>query len=212
MEEEKKVDENQIVIRKRPIIITFVGIIVMILVILATLDISNRNLNSFVSDQQKYILAIEGVILAIFVVEMLSRVIRALMPAAQMGEHGGRLRLLIRIIGYAIALTSVISILSSNPTLGISVGAIAGIVVAFATQNVLGNVISTIVILNTRMIHLGEEITISTAKGVVSDINLTHTILSAEQNVIFVPNSLIVSSIVQRKKRKGGKNAGAHDW
>ena len=212
MAEENKVNDKQIVFRKRPIIITFVGIVVMILLILATLDISNRNLNSFVSDQQKYILAIEAVILAIFVVEMLGRLIRALIPAAQMGEHGGRLRLLIRIIGYAIALISIISILASNPTLGISVGAIAGVVVAFATQNVLSNVISTVVILNTRMIRIGEEIALSTTKGVVSDINLTHTILSSDQNVVFVPNSLIVSSIVQRKKRKAGKEANVHDW
>ncbi len=212
MSEENKANEKQIIIQKRPIIITFIGIVVMVLLILATQDIANRNLNSFVSEQQKYILAIEAVILAIFVVEMLGRLIRSFMPAAQLVEHGGRLRLLIRIIGYAIALTSIVSILASNPTLGISVGAIAGIVVAFATQNVLGNVISTVVILNTRMIRLGEEITVGTAKGVVSDINLTHTILSSDQNVVFVPNSLIISSIVQRKKRKSDTGAGAHDW
>jgi small-conductance mechanosensitive channel len=46
----------------------------------------------------------------------------------------------------------------------------------------------------------------------VSDINLTHTVLSIDENVVFVPNSLIVSSIIQRKKRNSDKDAGVREW
>ena len=212
MSKVNKVGEKLTVIKKRPIIITFIGTIITILLILVTLEVSHRNINTFVTSQEKYIIAMEVAILAIFMVEMLGRLVELLLPAPHILDQGARLRLLVRIIGYVIALMCVVSILASNATLGISVGAIAGVVIAFATQNILGNVIAAVVILNTRMVHIGEEITIGQTKGIVSDINLTHTILSIDDSVFYVPNSLLVSSIVQRKKRNPNKNTSVHDW
>ena len=212
MSKVNKVGEKLAVIKKKPIIITFIGIIITILLILVTLDVSHRNINTFVTSQEKYVIAMEVAILAIFIVEMLGRLVESLLPASHILDQGARLRLLVRIIGYVIALMCVVSILASNATLVISVGAIAGVVIAFATQNILGNVIAAVVILNTRMVHIGEEITIGQTKGIVSDINLTHTILSIDDSVFYVPNSLLVSSIVQRKKRNPNKNTSVHDW
>jgi hypothetical protein len=59
-----------------------------IILILVTLEVSRRNLNTFVSNQQKYIIAIEAAILAIFIVEMLARLVRLLLPAPHMAEQG----------------------------------------------------------------------------------------------------------------------------
>jgi small-conductance mechanosensitive channel len=198
--------------QKRAIIITFLGSIIMVLLIIATLEISDRNLSTFVVSQQKYILSIESTLLVAFVVEMLARLatLRSLTP--QMLEHGIRVRLIVRIMGYTIGSLSVISILASNATLGISVGAIAGVVIAFAAQNIVGSLLAAIVILSTHLVKVGEEITIGQTKGVVSNINLTHTVLSVEDDVVFIPNSLIVSSAVRRKKRNPGKNADVNDW
>ena len=122
------------------------------------------------------------------------------------------MRLIVRIVGYFIALMAVVSILASNATLGISVGAIAGIVIAFATQNIVDNVLAAVLILGTRMVRVGEEITISQTKGIVSDINLTYTVLSIDDEVVFISNSLIISSILRRKKRNSDKDASIHDW
>jgi small conductance mechanosensitive channel len=212
MSEDNKADEKPVVFKKGSVIITFSGLIITILLILATLEVGHRNISKFITSQQKYILAILAVILAVFIVEILGRLVRLILPAPQVVEQGARLRLIIRIIGYSIALISIVSILASNPTLGISVGAIAGVIIAFATQNILGSVIATVLILSTRMIRVGEEVTINQTKGIVSEINLTHTVLSIEENVVFVPNSLIVSSVVLRKKRNSSKGAGAHEW
>lgn len=212
MSKDNKVVEKLNVFQKRPVIITFLGAIITILLILATLEVSHRNINTFVSSQQKYIIAIEAVILAIFIVEMLVRLVTLRLRAPQMIEHGTRLRLIVRIAGYFIALTSVVSILASNATIGISVGAIAGVVIAFATQNIVGSVLAAVLILSTRMVRVGEEITISQTKGIVSDVNLTHTVLSIDDDVVFIPNSLIISSIVRRKKRHSNKDASVHDW
>jgi small-conductance mechanosensitive channel len=212
MLKDNKTIEKLDVFPKRPIIITGIGVIVTILLILATLEVSRRNINTFVSSQQRYIIAIEAVLLAIFIVEMVGRLVTLLLHTHQTNEHAMRLRLIVRIVGYFIALMSVVSILASNATLGISVGAIAGVVIAFATQNIVGNVLAAVLILSTRMVRVGEEITISQTKGIVSEINLTNTVLSIDDEVVFIPNSLITSSIVRRKKRNSNKDAGVHDW
>jgi len=212
MLEDNKVDEKLSVFRKKSFIITFVGAIITILLILATREVSHRNINTFVSDQQKYIIAIETAILAIFIVEMLVRLATSRSHATHMIEHITSLRLIVRIVGYFIALISIVSILASNAALGISVGAILGVIIAFATQNIVGNVLAAVLLLRTHMVRVGEEITINQTKGIVSDINLTHTVISIDDDVVFIPNSLITSSIVRRKKRNSNKDASARDW
>jgi hypothetical protein len=101
-----------------------------------TADIARRNINTFISTQQKYIIAIEAVFLAVFIIELLVSLVTVLLRTPQMIEHAMRLRLIVRIVGYFIALMSVISILASNPALGISVGAIAGVVIVSTPQAV----------------------------------------------------------------------------
>jgi small-conductance mechanosensitive channel len=204
----KKLSPSQ----KRPIIITLAGSIAMIFVVVITLEISHRQINPFITEQQKYILSLESLILVAFLVELFARLATLRSHVPQLVEHGANLRLIVRIIGYSIGSLCVISILASNPTLGISVGAIAGVVVAVATQNILGSILAAIVIVGTRIIKVGEEISIAATKGTVADIGLTHTILSVDEEVVFVPNTLIISSIIRRKKRIPGKDNTANDW
>jgi len=199
-------------IPRKPIIITLLGTIITIILIIITLDISHRNINIFITTQQKYIISIEGIILMAFIVELLVRLTTLRLHAQPIIEHGSRLRLIVRIVGYSIGSLSVVSILSANATLGISIGAITGIVIAFATQNIVGSVLAAILILSTRLVKVGEEITVSQIKGIVSDINLTHTVLSIDNEVVFIPNSLMISSIVRRKKRNTDQDTGVTDW
>jgi len=196
----------------RPVIITFSGTILMIILILATLDVSHRNVAPFITNQQKYILAIEAAGLAVFMVELVLRLATLRLHTPKMEDQRNRIRLMVRIVGYTISAISVISILASNATLGISAGAILGVVIAFATQNIVGSMLAAIIILSTRMVRVGEEITVNQTKGVIAEINLTHTVLSVGENVVFVPNSMVISNIVQRQKRTLDKDAGARDW
>jgi small-conductance mechanosensitive channel len=61
--------------------------------------------------------------------------------------------------------------------------------------------VAAVAILNTRMVHIGEEITVSGVKGLVTNINLSHTIIHVDDDVVFIPNSVMVSQAVRRKKR-----------
>jgi small-conductance mechanosensitive channel len=197
---------------KKPIVIAVIGLIISILLIMATLEISHRGLITFVATQQKYILAIESIILVTFVVELLVRLVAVLPRNALMMEVGTRLRFIVRVVGYSIGLLSIVAILASNSTLGISVGAIVGAVILFSTQNIVGSVLASMLIMGKHIIRVGEEITVGTNKGTVADINLTHTIIASEDEVIFIPNSVMISTAIRRKKRSTARDTPANDW
>jgi len=183
--------------------ITFLlaGTLLGIALILVTLEISHRNVIHFVVTQQKYIISAEAALLGVLITEMLARITSHHLHERANIIFSARFRIMIRITGYLIVIISVISILASNPTLGISAGAIAGVVIAFATQNIIGNMLAAVTILNTRMVYISEEITVFGVKGVVTNINLSHTIIHVDDDVVFIPNSVMVSQAMRRKKR-----------
>jgi small-conductance mechanosensitive channel len=185
----------------RGIFFLLAGTLLGIVLILVTLEISHRNIIRFVATQQKYIISAEAAILGVLLTEMLARISSHHLHERANVVFSTRFRIMIRITGYLIVIVSVISILASNPTLGISAGAIGGVVIAFATQNIIGNMLAAVTILNTRMVHIGEEITVSGVKGVVTNINLSHTVIHVDDDVVFIPNSVMVSQAVRRKKR-----------
>jgi small-conductance mechanosensitive channel len=105
----------------------------------------------------------------------------------------------------------VVAILSSKPTLGISVGAIVGVVVAFATQSTFASMLATVVLISARMVRAGEEISINQIKGTVLEIGLLYTIVAVENDVAYISNSLMISSIMRRKRRTPDQTARPRD-
>ena len=172
--------------------------------ILVTLEISRRKLIPFVVTQQRYIVSAEAALFGVFLIESLTGIVSRVFGRDDILQNGAHLRALVRIVGYAIALICVISILASNPSLAISIGAVTGVALIFATQNIMSSVFAAILILITRMVRVGEEITVSGTTGKIVDIRLTHTILMVGEDVVLVPNSLMVSNTVKRKKRLDG--------
>ena len=195
----------------RPNILILLAAILTVVLIVGTKEISRRNLSSFISTEEKYILGFEVAALSILVVEMLVGLVSRRLHGHQMTQLGTNLRLTVRIAGYLIASVCVVSILSSNPALGISVGALAGVVVAFATQSTLGSVLATVVLISGRMVRVGEEISISQTKGTVVQIGLLHTIVEIEDDIAYVPNSLMIASIMRRKRRTLDRSAGPRE-
>jgi small conductance mechanosensitive channel len=197
---------------KRPLIITLAGTILMIVVMSVTLEISHRQIFTFITSQERYVISAEGVLLVAFIVEMLVRLATLYSHAQMLVDYGSRIRLLVRIIGYCSGLLVVVSVLASNATLGISVGAIAGALVIFSSQNILSNILAAVLVLSTRMFRIGEDITVGQTSGKVSDITLTHTLISSQDDVVFVPNSVMISNAIRRKKRALDKNSDVKKW
>jgi small-conductance mechanosensitive channel len=186
---------------RRWIVLLIIGVFLGIVLILVTLEIIHRNIIPFAVNQQKYIISAEAALVGVLLTESLAQIASRTMHERANRIFTARFRIMIRITGYLIAIVSVISILASNPTLGISAGAIAGVVIAFATQNIIGNMLAAMTILNTHMVQIGKEITVSGVKGMVVDINLSHIIVHVDDDVVYVPNTLMVSQTVRRKRR-----------
>ena len=82
---------------------------------------------------------------------------------------------------------------------------------AFATQSTVGSVLATVVLISTRMVRVGEEISISQTTGTVLQIGLVHTMVAIEDDVAYVPNSLMITSIMRRKRRTLDRAAGPRE-
>jgi small-conductance mechanosensitive channel len=91
------------------------------------------------------------------------------------------------------------------------------VVFGLAAQSTLSNMIAGFSLVLYRPIRVGDQIQLNTPKGLITAsvelISLGYTILlDSEQDHVFVPNSVMMSTIVIRKDAPGGAAAmGAAD-
>jgi small conductance mechanosensitive channel len=111
------------------------------------------------------------------------------------------IRILIKIIGAIVVISIIISYLSQDPLIAASIGTITAIVIGFASQSVLGNLISGLYLAITRPFRIGEKVTVFGNTGVIYDIGLLYSKLKTDEgDVILAPNtSMITTTIIIRK-------------
>jgi small-conductance mechanosensitive channel len=111
------------------------------------------------------------------------------------------IRILIRIIGAIVIISVIISYLSQDPLIATSIGTITAIVIGFASQNVLGNLISGLYLAITRPFRIGEKVTVFGNTGVIYDIGLLYSRLRTDEgDIILAPNtSMVTTTIIIRK-------------
>lgn len=104
---------------------------------------------------------------------------------------------LIYITGIGFAIWNIPSLKHIAQSMLASAGILA-IVIGFASQQALGNIISGIFIVMFKPYRINDRITLKdTMRGVVEDINLRHTIIrNFENQRIVVPNSIISNEIL----------------
>jgi small conductance mechanosensitive channel len=107
------------------------------------------------------------------------------------------IRILIRIVGAIIVISIIISYLSEDPIIAASIGTITGIVVGFASQNVIGNLISGLYLAISRPFRIGDKATVFGNTGTIFDIGLLYTRLrNDEGHIILAPNLSMVSTTI----------------
>ena len=107
------------------------------------------------------------------------------------------IRILIRIVGAIIVISIIISYLSEDPIIAASIGTITGIVIGFASQNVIGNLISGLYLAITRPFRIGDKATVFGNTGIIFDIGLLYTRLrNDEGHIILAPNLSMVSTTI----------------
>jgi len=104
---------------------------------------------------------------------------------------------LIYITGIGFAIWNIPSLRHVAQSMLASAGILA-IVVGFASQQALGNIVSGIFIVIFKPYRINDRLTIQdTLRGIVEDINLRHTIIrNFENQRIIIPNSIISNEIL----------------
>jgi len=110
----------------------------------------------------------------------------------------GELDILLKIVYYGIILTAVVSAL---PHLGINLsgllvaGGIAGLVIGFASQSVVSNLVSGLFLMIERPIRIGDQVRVGDTAGFVEDVHILSTIIRTYDGVyIRVPNERVFTS------------------
>jgi small-conductance mechanosensitive channel len=115
-----------------------------------------------------------------------------------------RYRVLRRTIFAAIVFIGVVSALLVIPGIRAVAGgvlassAVIGLVIGFASQRTIGNVVAGILIAITQPLRLGDRVTVEGTEGIVEEIGLTYTwIRTRDNDRLVVPNEKLASESIR---------------
>lgn len=151
-----------------------------------------------------YIMLLQSIQVSIFgyfIIEIISNTFHDL-TYDYLKDTSKSIKILIRILGAIIIIAIIISYLSNDPIVAASIGTISGLIVGFASQNIVGNIIAGLYLALTRPFKLGDEITAFSSTGIIFDIGLISTKLHTQDNkIVLVPNSSLVTTTVVLNKK-----------
>jgi small-conductance mechanosensitive channel len=122
--------------------------------------------------------------------------------ASALPSNGAGLRLVVSIVGYVIVLLATLGLVSVPIDRLLVGGAVTGVVLGIAAQQVLGNVFAGVVLLLARPFAIGDHIRVRSGAlggqfdGVVKGMNLTYVTLRTEEGMLSVPNSGMLAAAV----------------
>jgi small-conductance mechanosensitive channel len=140
---------------------------------------------------------VAGIILlvALFIAKAISIYLRRFLKEKVAKEH---LEIIIKVVFYVIIIIVVLSIL---PTIGVRLsgllvaGGIAGLAIGFASQSIIGNLISGIFLMIERPIKIGNSVNIEGIAGIVEDIRIISTTIRTFDGLyVRVPNQRVFTA------------------
>ncbi|MFZ0326688.1 MAG: mechanosensitive ion channel family protein [Nitrososphaeraceae archaeon] len=144
----------------------------------------------------RYVKIVEVGIIGYFFIEVVSEAIyRVTRDYFQANASG--IKAFVRITTAIIFAAIILSYLSSDPFLAASITTVAGLVLAFASQTVMGNMIAGLYLSLTRPFKIGDRITVFGNTGTIFEIGLLYTRLISEHgDTILAPSSALVNSAI----------------
>jgi small-conductance mechanosensitive channel len=144
-------------------------------------------------------LVIVGIILAVAMI--ITQIIHINLKKALSDRlHKNELEILLKVVRYSIIIIAVLSILpllSINLTGVLVAGGFAGIVIGFASQSVVANLVSGIFLIVERPIKIGDQIAIEGVEGYVEDIHFFSTIVRSYDGIyVRLPNEKVFTNII----------------
>jgi small conductance mechanosensitive channel len=148
-----------------------------------------------------YIKIAEIVIIGYFFVEIVSNLVFRL-TSSYFGDTAHSIKIFIRIASAIIIAAIVISYLSKDPFVAASITTITGLVIGFASQSLIGNLIAGLYLASTRPFKVGDNITVFGNTGLIYEIGLLYSRLLSDKGDIIIAsnNSLVSATIIVHKK------------
>ncbi len=181
-------------------------IILLGIILAITLSISTFALRPLIPGEfLMYAQIAQFALIGYIVTEIISNsTFRVVTAARQSNQTAKSIRSLIRILGSIVIVAIIISFLSQNPALAATIATITGVVIGFAAQTVIGNMIAGMYLTITRPFKIEDRITVLGNSGKVADIGLLYSGLILDTgDTVLVPNSLLITtSIILREGKK----------
>jgi small conductance mechanosensitive channel len=174
---------------------------IMMIIAIAVVVVASSLIGQLLEQRYQPFLRVGVVsIIGYFVINSLSNIFYKL-TYDSLKKNAEIIRILIKIIGAIIVISIIISYLSEDPIIAASIGTITAIVIGFASQNVLGNLISGLYLAISRPFRIGEKVTVFGNTGIIFDIGLLYCKLRTDDgDMIIAPNtSMISTTIIVRK-------------
>ena len=141
-------------------------------------------------------------IFAVLAVRSLAAEVSRVITGRAGTSAGSAVRLLASFVGYIIAIFVGLGLLDVPVQHLLVGGALTGVVLGIALQQVLGNVFAGIVLLFVRPFVVGDRIRLRSGsfggplQGTVTSIGLTYVSLDADDGPVKIPNALMLASAV----------------
>lgn len=181
-------------------------IILLGIILAITLSISTFALGPLIpAEFLMYAQIAQFALIGYIVTEIISNsTFRVVTAARQSNQTAKSIRSLIRILGSIVIVALIISFLSQNPALAATIATITGVVIGFAAQTVIGNMIAGMYLTITRPFKIEDRITVLGNSGKVADIGLLYSGLKLDTgDTALVPNTLLITtSIILREEKK----------
>jgi small-conductance mechanosensitive channel len=188
-------------------------IIILGIILTISLVVSTSLLKSLIPTQYlMYFQVVQVAIVGYFIMEIIGDTAFNITTAAKQSNQSAKsIRSIIRILSAIVIAAILVSYVSQNPAIAASISTVSGIVIGFAAQNLIGNMIAGIYLAITRPFKMGDKITVFGNTGKVSDIGLLYCALLMEDgDTVRAPSSLLVTtSIILREEKKSNVYA---DW
>jgi len=156
------------------------------------------NLNKIIYGQITFfhlIIALCILVLAVFFARALSLYLRRTLREKVSKDH---LEIIAKIVNYSIIVIAVISafaILGINLSGLLLAGSMAGIILGFASQNIVGNLLSGFFLIIERPVKIGDQVSIDDLSGYVEDIRIISTTIRTYDGLyVRIPNQKVFTS------------------
>lgn len=168
-------------------------------ILAAVLAVSTYVLQPLIPRQYlTYLQVAEVAIIGYFIIQTFSTISYRL-ALTHSAVTASSIKSLVRIAGAIIVIAFIISYLAQDPVVAASISTISGLVIGFASSNLIGNAIAGLYLAIARPFRIGDGIKVFGQSGRVIDIGLLYTRLileGSQDDEMLVSNSSVVTTWV----------------